>query len=109
LANTRGCWSVLESHAGEKSWSKKLGSGQVYGTPFGLATFHVVCGEIELAADWIEKAIEERFLSSPFFLQSAIGEPLRASLRSPKLAALLNLPEGASPRSSRSGGYSDAV
>jgi TolB-like protein/Tfp pilus assembly protein PilF len=70
-----------------------LGSGQAYGTPFGLAIFHMICGEIDLAADWIEKAIEERFPAVGHWLQSAIAEPLRASPRWPKLAALMNLPD----------------
>ena len=30
----------------------------------GLAIFHTYCGEIEPAADWIEKAIEEMFPST---------------------------------------------
>jgi eukaryotic-like serine/threonine-protein kinase len=76
-----------------KELVQRLGSGQVYGTPFGLATFHAYCGEIDLAADWIEKAIEERFPNVSSFLQSAVGDPLRASPRWPRLAALLNLPE----------------
>jgi hypothetical protein len=47
----------------------------------------------DLAADWFEKAIEERYFMVVAFLQSAIGEPLRASPRCPKLAELMNLPE----------------
>jgi len=76
-----------------KELIQKLGSGRSYGTAMGLAIFHTICGEIELAADWIEKAIKERDPSVASWLQSAIGEPLRASPRWPKLAELMNLPE----------------
>jgi hypothetical protein len=69
-----------------------LGSGEAYGTSKGWGIFHIGCGELDRAADWFEKAIEERdFMVAPF-LQSAIGKPLRASSRRPKLAALMNLP-----------------
>ena len=75
-----------------KELVQKLGSGEAYGTSMGLAIFHACCGEIDLAADWIEKAIEERDSLVAYWLQGAIGEPLRASPRWPKLAALMNLP-----------------
>ncbi len=71
---------------------QKLRSDIVYGTPIGLAMFHLVCGEIDLTADWFEKAIEERY-SMVAILQGALGEPLRSSPRWPKLAARMNLPQ----------------
>jgi TolB-like protein/Tfp pilus assembly protein PilF/predicted Ser/Thr protein kinase len=77
-----------------KELIQRLGSGQVYGTPTGLSIFHAYCGEIDLAADWAERAIEERSPGVAYLLRSAIAEPLRASPRWPKLAALMNLPEG---------------
>src|SRR6185295_9634064 len=36
-------------------WLEKLGSGQTYGTPTGLAVFHAMCGEFDRAADWAEQ------------------------------------------------------
>ncbi|HEY6455895.1 MAG TPA: TIR domain-containing protein [Steroidobacteraceae bacterium] len=72
-----------------------LGSGETYGTARGVAVFHTCCGQIDLAADWFEKAIEERDPYAPALLQSAIGEPFRLSARWPKLAALMNLPASA--------------
>ena len=71
-----------------------LGSGEAYGASKGLALFFMCCGELDRAADWFEKAIEERDSMVAAFLQSAIGEPLRASPRWPKLAALMNLSVG---------------
>ena len=35
-------------------------SANAYGTPMALAVFHAMCGETDAAADWLEKAIEQR-------------------------------------------------
>jgi tetratricopeptide (TPR) repeat protein len=75
-----------------KELAQKLGSGEAYGASMGWAIFHICCDEIDLAADWYEKAIEERDSLVPSTLQTAIGEPVRASSLWPKLAALMNLP-----------------
>jgi serine/threonine-protein kinase len=75
-----------------KELAQKLGSGEAYGSSMGWALFHICCNEIDLAADWYEKAIEERDSLVPSTLQTAIGEAVRASSRWPKLAALMNLP-----------------
>jgi TolB-like protein/Tfp pilus assembly protein PilF/predicted Ser/Thr protein kinase len=99
-APNAGFYAGLLVRMGEPNRGKELiqwlGSGQAYGAPFGLAVFHTFCGEIDLAADWFEKAIEERYPGLALWLQSASGEPLRSSQRWPKLAALMNLPEKAS-------------
>lgn len=70
-----------------------LAASKAYGAAMGLAIFHTVCGNIDLAAGFYEKAIEERDSFVVAFLQGAIGEPLRASRHWPRLASLLNLPE----------------
>ena len=70
---------------------KAIGSSEAYGTAKGLAVFHTCCGQIDLAADSLEKAIEERDPHAPTLLQSALGEPLRLSPRWAKLATLMNL------------------
>jgi tetratricopeptide (TPR) repeat protein len=93
-----GIYAGLLVRVGEQDKGKEviqsLGSGEAYGASAGLAIFYACCGEIDLAADWFVRVIEERFPSAPYWLQSATGEPLRASPRWPKLAALMNLPEG---------------
>jgi eukaryotic-like serine/threonine-protein kinase len=75
-----------------KELIEKLGSGEIYGASGGWAIFHICCGEIDLAADWSEKAIAERDPIGTLTLQTPLFEPLRASARWPKLAALMNLP-----------------
>jgi TolB-like protein len=90
-------YAGLLTRAGEQSRGKeliqKLVSNPAYGAPFGLVIFYTYCGEIDLAADWFEKAIEERYPGIALWLQGAAGEPLRASPRWPKLAKMMNLPE----------------
>jgi tetratricopeptide (TPR) repeat protein len=91
-----GAFAGLLTRTGEpgrgKEVARTLGSGEAYGAPLGLAIFHTLAGELDPAADWFEKAIEERHPLVGAYLQSAIGEPLRASPRWPKIAALMNLP-----------------
>jgi hypothetical protein len=48
--------------------------------------------DLELAAHWFEKAIEKCDPTVAVYLQSATGQPLRASPHWPNLAALMNLP-----------------
>jgi tetratricopeptide (TPR) repeat protein len=71
----------------------RLGAGDAYGASGGLALFHLCSGDLDVAADWFEKAIEERDSLVGSFLRSALSEPLRLSARWPKLAALMNLSE----------------
>jgi hypothetical protein len=75
-----------------KELAQKLGSSETYGAAHGWAIFHACCNEIDLAADWYQKAIEERDPLVFPTLNSALGEPVRASSRWPKFAALMNLP-----------------
>jgi serine/threonine-protein kinase len=72
--------------------ARSLGDGEAYGAAKGLAVFHSLCGDIDAAADWYEKAIEERDPEILYFLQGVPGEPLRAISHWSRLAALVNLP-----------------
>jgi hypothetical protein len=75
---------------------QSLGSGENYGTAKGFAFFHTISGDLDQAAEWYAKAIEKRDSVIAIFLQSSMGESLRASRHWPRLAALMNLPEAAS-------------
>jgi len=50
LRNAPRCEELLE----------KLGDGRSYGAPIGFVIFHLLCSEPDKAADWAEKAIEQR-------------------------------------------------
>jgi hypothetical protein len=55
--------------------------------------FHAMCGEPDQAADWAEKAIEQRHPMVPALLRTYSGKVLRSSPRWPSLLRILNLPE----------------
>jgi hypothetical protein len=57
-----------------------------------LAIFHLLCGEVERAADWSEKATEQRDPLMMLFLRQPIAKALRSSARWPALAKMMNLP-----------------
>jgi Tfp pilus assembly protein PilF len=71
----------------------KAGSVDAYGTPMALAVFHAMCGEPDAAADWFEKAIEQRDPAVVGYLRTPLMKILRSSPRWPALAKQMNLPE----------------
>jgi serine/threonine-protein kinase len=72
---------------------RELGNGTAYGAPFGLFCYRFICGEIEQAADWVEKAIVQRDPALLYPLRLPLMEDLRRSSRWPKLARMMNLPD----------------
>jgi hypothetical protein len=52
----------------------------------------MACGELESAAEWFARAIDERYSMVGAFLHSAIAGSLRRSAHWPPLARLMNLP-----------------
>ncbi|HEV2200939.1 MAG TPA: protein kinase [Bryobacteraceae bacterium] len=72
---------------------QKLGNGTAYDASRGFVFYHLVCSEIDQAADWAEKAIEQRSPTMPWFLRLPIAKELRSSPRWPKLAKMMNLPD----------------
>jgi TolB-like protein len=61
---TRGLFAGLLNYSGQPSAADQLRNGLLpadqYGAPMGLALFHLGCSEIDQAAQWAEKAIEQR-------------------------------------------------
>ena len=72
----------------------KLGDGQANGAPVAFAIYHLLCGEIEKAAEWTKTAVEQKH---PMVVMLLINPPwgplLRSSVSWPKLAKTMNLPE----------------
>jgi TolB-like protein/Tfp pilus assembly protein PilF len=93
-----GLYAGLLVRTGEPTQGREmvqaLGASTAYGAAKGLAIFHTICGDIDLAADCYGKAIEERDSFVVAFLQGAIGKPLRGSTHWLRLAALMNLDAG---------------
>ena len=81
-----------ETDRAEMLLRQHLSPEQGYVDPIGPAVFHLVTGDVDRTADWVEKAIEERQFAVFFFLRSH-GQTLRASPRWPALARMLKLPE----------------
>jgi TolB-like protein/Tfp pilus assembly protein PilF len=79
-----------------RSLVERLGSGESVGDCRARAVFHVLCGEIDAAADWTEKAIAERDPGMMFYLRFTLFRPLRASSRWARIARTLNLPAATS-------------
>jgi tetratricopeptide (TPR) repeat protein len=60
---------------------------------WGRVGYHLHCSEIDAAADWYERAIQERDPFAVVFAGIPYGKRLRESRRWPKLAKMMNLPE----------------
>jgi serine/threonine-protein kinase len=71
---------------------RSLGSGGQFGDARTQAVYHLICGELDTAADWVEKAIEERDHSMQYYLRFVIGRRLRVSPRWAKIAHMSNIP-----------------
>jgi Tfp pilus assembly protein PilF len=69
-----------------------LSSGAAFGEPIGFFGYHMACQEWELAAGWLEKAIEQRDTRAPWILPHLFGPGFTASPYWPKLAKMMNLP-----------------
>ena len=59
-----------------------------------MLAFYTITGDVDQAAVWAEKAIEQRFPGLVMGLTAGgITKPLRESSHWPRLAKLMNLPE----------------
>ena len=79
--------------SGAGAMLQKLGDGQAYGAPLGFVSCYLLCSEIDLAADWAEKAIEQRDPTLLGYLRFPYAKELLGSSRWPKLAKMMNLPD----------------
>ena len=60
---------------------------------WGRVLYHLLCSELEQAADWYQKMIEDREPFAVIYANSPYTEELRASPGWRKLGALMNLPD----------------
>jgi serine/threonine-protein kinase len=91
-----GLLAATLAHTGEDARAQQvlapLGDGSVAGTSVGHAVFHLLRNEVDRAADFMARAIDERY-PTILFLNGSIGAALRASPRWPALKRKLHLPE----------------
>jgi serine/threonine-protein kinase len=71
---------------------QQLGDGGAFGAPAGLVAYHLALGEIDAAADWFEKLIDQRDPRAPWIVPHIFGGRLKSSPRWPALARKMNLP-----------------
>jgi TolB-like protein/Tfp pilus assembly protein PilF len=76
----------------DSSLLQALGSGETPGDARAHALYHLLCGELDPGADWVERAIEQRDASMMVYLRFVVCKGLRASRRWPKIARMINLP-----------------
>ena len=90
-----GMYAGLLAQVGEASRGEAIMQqlGNARTNPFSRVFFHVLRSEIDLAADWYEKSIEQRELFAIICAPAPVILPLRESARWPRLAKLMNLPE----------------
>jgi TolB-like protein/Tfp pilus assembly protein PilF/predicted Ser/Thr protein kinase len=72
---------------------RQIESGSEYAQPLGLTIYYLLVGDMDKAADWMERAIEQRVPGAVVHRLVPIYAALRASPRWPKLAKMMNLPE----------------
>jgi tetratricopeptide (TPR) repeat protein len=92
-ALVRGALAGVLACLGEKDRAEQLAAGIPETAPAGWVVYHRLCSNIETAADWYEKNIEQRHPSAAMWARAATFKPLRESPRWPKLARMMNLPE----------------
>ena len=74
-----------------------LGDGRANSAAIAFAVYHLLCGEVDKAAEWTEKALEQKSDMVAMLLLTPPWKPLlRSSARWPKLAKMMNLPEAGS-------------
>jgi hypothetical protein len=74
-----------------------LGDGRANTAPVAFAIYHLLCGEPDKAAEWTERALEQKSEMVAMLLLTPPWSPLlRSSSRWTRLAKLMNLPEAAS-------------
>jgi serine/threonine-protein kinase len=83
----------LGDTAGAEELMRNAPLVDAYGGPIVRAIFHLYCGEMDAAADWMEKAIAQRHPGAWMMLAGPLAREIRSGPRWPKLAKMLNLPE----------------
>jgi tetratricopeptide (TPR) repeat protein len=88
-----GVFAGILKHMGEEDRAdeliQKLMSGEPYGIPKAQVVFSYLSGNIDKAADWVEKMIEQHHLNASHLARWCV----RSSPRWPTLAKRMNLPE----------------
>jgi eukaryotic-like serine/threonine-protein kinase len=87
--------AALLRRAGQVSEGEALyrtpGSGERFGDSRSQTVYHLLTGDIDAGADWMERAIVERDHSISYYARFVIARQLRASHRWPRIAKSMNM------------------
>jgi tetratricopeptide (TPR) repeat protein len=72
---------------------EKLGDGSGYNAPYGFVYYYLLCSEIEQAAHWVERAVEQRSPNILAALRLPLAKDLRGNSRWAGLAGMMKLPD----------------
>jgi Tfp pilus assembly protein PilF len=70
-----------------------LGDGLAYGAPMGFVLFHFISGETDKAADWLGKAIDQRYPLVLGAMRGRIGSACRGATRWTEIVRKVGLPD----------------
>jgi serine/threonine-protein kinase len=94
-APTIGLLAGILVRAGESGRAaaliRQLSTLPEYRIAVGFLCFYELCDDLDQAADWAEKAIQQRHPVTGYFLQGPLSVALRSSPRWPRLASMMNL------------------
>lgn len=92
---TWGIFAALLARLGEKDRAAALvrEGGESPKPIWGRVLYHLSCSEIDQAASWYERMIQEREPFATIFASDSVLKPLRRSGHWPRLARLMKLPE----------------
>jgi len=87
----------IDARLGDKNRAAALvrEGGDLPDPIWGRALYHLFCDEIDEAASWFERMIQQREPFAIIFARDSVLKPLRASRHWPRLTQLMNLPEPA--------------
>jgi TolB-like protein len=85
--------ALAQAGANERAKELILEMGDSPIPVWGRVLYHLLCSELEAAADWYERMIEQRDPFAVVFACAPVGVSLRQSSRWPTLARMMNLPE----------------
>ena len=92
-SRTLGVLAGTLTRLGRGDEGKKILTGLDKDAPFGMVLYHLVAGDMDAAAAWYAKSIEEREPFAVMYSPWPIVRALRESHRWPALAKMMNLPE----------------
>ena len=91
-AHLAGLLACRGDEGGAERILGKLGDGNAYGVPSAFVTYFLARGDIDQAADWAARAIEQRWPQIVLVLRTFAAD-LRRSPRWPALVKMMNLPD----------------